>query len=81
MLYPLSYGGSAAAHTGPRANGTEQPYQPAPPTQDHVTATPIPPGRHLSPDQTSRSPDQTSRNRDNRQDTPGNCAHERPNSG
>jgi CheY-like chemotaxis protein len=30
MLYPLSYGGSAAAHTGPRANGTEQPYQPAP---------------------------------------------------
>jgi hypothetical protein len=31
MLYPLSYGGSAAAGLPrQRSNGTEQPYQPAP---------------------------------------------------
>jgi hypothetical protein len=31
MLYPLSYGGSAAAdQPHQRSNGTEQPYQPAP---------------------------------------------------
>jgi hypothetical protein len=74
MLYPLSYGGSAAARTGPRANGTEQPYQPAPAPR---TTQPPPPRRPATTSLTS----QTSRNRDNRQDTPGNCAHERPNSG
>ncbi len=31
MLYPLSYGGSAAARTRRRPNGTQQHYQPAPP--------------------------------------------------
>jgi CheY-like chemotaxis protein len=43
MLYPLSYGGSAAARTGPRANGTEQPYQPAPPPRTTPTEAQAPP--------------------------------------
>lgn len=42
MLYPLSYGGPAAAVTRQRPNGTEQPYQPAPrgKTTPHAGARP-----------------------------------------